>query len=112
VSRFLCEYLAAREMCQIARTSGVNECKSTWIRASQAAFSVIKSQVNSILNERSNNNAPLPMPLCRVTREWVSNHSRQQLSDAFKSIRSWLAPGWALQIEKRKRTKARSIAMF
>ena len=93
------------------------ECKSSkWIGGNRGTIEIenMKKNVVSLVDTRPRlgANAVLPFHVCDITCAWVTRHSLQPLDDlAFRSVRSWLEPGWASNIgTSAKRPK--SVAMF
>ncbi len=73
-----------------------------------------KKQIRSAVSlSRVRGELPFPIvPTCRDTYAWVALLSREPLQEAFKPIRSWLPPGWAMNIEKKPQRAVRLIALF
>ena len=90
------------------------ECKSSkWIGGNCGTIEIenMKKNVVSLVDTRLGANAVLPFHVCGITCAWVTRHSLQPLDDAFRSVRSWLEPGWAANIgTSAKRPKF--VAMF
>jgi hypothetical protein len=111
VGRLLSVYLAASEMYETARTdASIELCIPRWLGGNKSTHGRIKSKLHTTLQMRMSN--VLPFSLCTTTCAHVRRLAREDLHDAFKPIESWLVPGWAHKIEKSKKRKVRSIAIF
>ena len=114
VGNFLSASLARRELYFTVRGGSAMECKSSkWIGGNRGTIEIenMKKNVVSLVDTRLGANAVLPFHVCDITCAWVTRHSLQPLDDAFRSVRSWLEPGWAANIgTSAKRPK--SVAMF
>jgi hypothetical protein len=107
VGRFLCEYLALRDIFFAGKTdsNSISSINPKWVRGRKVSLDSLKDFIVSVLDKRSTSHDPLPVPFCQTAKLWLDNHSTQTSSNAFKSVRSWLAPivGCANLVESRSR---------
>ena len=111
VGRFLAAYLAALEMYNVASCDATLEkCSPRWLGGKTDVMLGMRVRIKSDLQSRLR--GELPFTTCRDTHAWVALLSREPLREAFKPIRSWLPPGWAMNIEKKPQRADGLIALF
>ena len=111
IGRFLSEFLAASEMFRVAKSgSPLDSCSPRWLGNKLDATSRMRARVISSLQSRVHRE--LPFPSCLHTHTWLAILAQEPLEGAFKPVRTWLSPGWALKIEKNKKNTGKSIALF
>ena len=104
-------YLAVTEMFEAARSgASIDACMPRWLGGKKCLQFNVKAKLNAVMQTRTN--GMLSFVWCPTTHMWVRKLSLETLQDALKPIQSWLTPGWANKIEKKKRKITRSIALF
>ena len=112
VGRFLSEYLAASEFYELARCGGnIDTYMPRWIGCKQHVADDLRARLRIILH-RYDAHRLTPLPECNVTLSWISKLTRDNIQSAFKPIRAWLPPGWAVHLENVHKSTPRSIALF
>jgi len=113
VGRFLCEYLASRDILLASSPFSIPPtpvASSKWTGGRSHKLNELSLFINDLLSKRASSMAPLPYESCVFTSTWITLHSRESLNDAFKPIRSWLSEGWEGRLEKKGKSKKRSMA--
>ena len=111
VGRFLAAYLAAFAMYNVASCdASLQKCSPKCLGGKTDVILGMREKIKSAMQSRSS--GELSFPMCRHTHTWVALLSREPLREAFKPIRSWLLPGWAMNIEKKPQRAVRPIALF